>query len=115
MTFRKLYPLVGDLMKELGAGSETEMSSMGLIAQRRKATSSPQPAPSQFKLPAKDHSKFGVAKSVNRRSTPIGLAKVDLSRQLGGSGEERASSVEALLPRRPKFATKSDHEEERYE
>jgi hypothetical protein len=32
--------------------------------------------------------KFGVAKSMNRRSTPIGLAKVDLSRQLGDIGKE---------------------------
>jgi hypothetical protein len=52
---------------------------------------------------------------VNRRSTPIGLAKVDLSRRLGGSGKEGASFVEAFPPLSPDCATKSDHEEERYE
>jgi hypothetical protein len=35
---------------------------------------------------------------MNRRSTPIGLAKVDLSRQLGSIGKEGAASIEALLP-----------------
>jgi hypothetical protein len=52
---------------------------------------------------------------VNRRSTPIGLAKVDLSHQLGGIGKKGASSIEAFLQLRPDCATKSDHEEERYE
>jgi hypothetical protein len=46
-----------------------------------------------------DSCKFRVAKSVNRSSTPIGLAKVDPSRtNQAPSGKKGASSIGARLP-----------------